>query len=307
VDFDIYLQWKSDITFPRIKITHLSNLTLVLIVQADQYRFFDDMVCVPLMRINDRNTVLKLAQDVVIPAATEALMKLSVPRQFQHKTSINETYAPLKNKFLLVQRALIHPKSNFTVCSVKFRLTPRKLRANTMVATITSIDVNDPYNKAMLSMNVDDSPPPNTAVNKVKLPSHQEQLKFFQTMVFPLDNTNLIEDQFSEIAALLYQFQDIFCVGYEQLPVSKLPPCHINLQNTQPKRQKRYPLPPQQERVLEEHVDKLMRAGIVLSNIPWNAPAILVRKAHFDPTRAEEASQWRLVVDYRRVNQQIIN
>jgi hypothetical protein len=76
---------------------------------------FDDMVCVPLMKLNDRNTVLKLAQDVVIPAATEALVKLSVPRQFQHKTSIIETYAPLKNKCLLVQGALIHPKSNFTV------------------------------------------------------------------------------------------------------------------------------------------------------------------------------------------------
>jgi hypothetical protein len=116
-------------------------------------------------------------------------------------------------------------------------LTPRKLRANTMVATITSIDVTDPYNKAMLSMNVDDSPPPDTAVNKSKLPSHQERLKFLQTMGFPLDNTNLTEDQFSELTALLYQFQDIFCVDYEQLPVSKLPPCHINLQNTQPIRQ----------------------------------------------------------------------
>ena len=59
---------------------------------------------------------------------------------------------------------------------------------------------------------------------------------------------------------------------------------------------------------MEKYVDKLLKAKIVEpSHSPWNAPAILIRKANFDPKLADDPSQFRLCVDFRKVNQVIAN
>jgi hypothetical protein len=54
---------------------------------------------------------------------------------------------------------------------------------------------------------------------------------------------------------------------------------------------------------MEKIVDKMLQAKIVQpSKRGFNAPAILVRKANFDINKADSVNQWRLILDYRRVN-----
>jgi hypothetical protein len=77
------------------------------------------------------------------------------------------------------------------------------------------------------------------------------------------DESCLSQEQFSKLTALLFEYQEIFCSDVEQLPASTLPPYRINLTNSQPVRQKRYPLSPQHEKLLEQYADKLLKAGIV--------------------------------------------
>ena len=70
---------------------------------------YDGLVSASLTRAKDQNSVLKLAQNIIIPAAAEAVAQVIVPRFFQRKTSLMETFAPLKNRFLVTAGALVHP------------------------------------------------------------------------------------------------------------------------------------------------------------------------------------------------------
>jgi hypothetical protein len=49
---------------------------------------FDGLVSAVLTRYNDRDSILTLAHDVVIPPTTEALVKLFVPRRYQNRTNV---------------------------------------------------------------------------------------------------------------------------------------------------------------------------------------------------------------------------
>jgi hypothetical protein len=268
---------------------------------------YDGLVRVSLTRNTDRDTFFRLTQDVIFPPRTEAIVKVHVPKRFINKTSLVETFAPIKNKFLLVAGALVHPTKGTTICRViNTGKTPRRLRAKTPIAQISSIDLNDPFNQAMLSLNLTEET--HKPVDKTNMPPHAERQRFLEAKGLAFDNPNLTEEQFSDLTALLYEFQDIFCGPNEQLPVSKLPAYHIHLTDNQPVRQRRYPLSPKQEDLLEQYADKLLAEKVVQpSKSPFNAPALLVKKANFDSSKMDDISQFRLVLDFRKLNVKICN
>jgi hypothetical protein len=265
---------------------------------------FDGLVRAALTRFSDRDSVLRLAQDLIIPAATEVLVKLMVPQRHRRKLGLMETFSPLKNKFLVVANAIVKPNGNYTIGRIlNVGLTTRRLRARTPIAYITPIDMNDPFNKAMLSMDTEQQELQEKSPRVTNMPEHADRIPILKALGLKLDNPNLTEEQFSQLTALLYEYQDIFCADYENLPVSKLPPYQIKLTNDTPIRQKQYPLSPQQELVMEKYLDKLLKAKIVQPSVsPWNSPTILIRKAHFDPAKADQVDQYRLCVDMRRLN-----
>jgi hypothetical protein len=265
---------------------------------------FDGLVRAALTRFSDRDSVLRLAQDLIIPAATEVLVKLMVPQRHRRKVGLMETFSPLKNKFLVVANAIVKPKGNYTIGRIlNIGLTTRRLRARTPIAYITPIDMNDPFNKAMLSVDTEQQESQEKSPRVTNMPEHADRIPILKALGLKLDNPNLTEEQFSQLTALLYEYQDIFCADYENLPISKLPPYQIKLTNDTPIRQKQYPLSPQQEMVMEKYVDKLLKAKIVQPSVsPWNSPAILIRKAHFDPAKADQVDQYRLCVDMRKLN-----
>jgi hypothetical protein len=225
---------------------------------------FDGLVQTSLTGQSDKSVVLKLAQDITIPSATEAIVKLAVPKRFQHRLGILETYAPIKNRFLLVAGTLIHPEGDTTLCKIlNTGLKPQRLRVKTPIAQIGQIDLIDPFNRAMLCVDLPDNLQSENNVKMHSLPSHEERVRIFESKGITLDNPNLTLDQFSELTALLFEYQDLFCSAYEQLPTSRLPPYRIELTNNRLVRQKRYPLSLQQERLLEQYTDKLLQAKIV--------------------------------------------
>jgi hypothetical protein len=270
---------------------------------------FDGLVNAALTTCRDRDSVLRLTQNVVIPARTEALIRLNVPPRFRHKTSLIETYGPIKNMFLAVAGAVIHPTTNVTICRIcNIGLTPRKLRANMPIARISKVDLSDPGNRAMLSLDAEMSQNACQTLPEINLPPHEERMQFLKEKGLEIDNQNLTPEQLSQLSALLYEFEDVFCSEYDNLPVSSLPPYHIKLKDDRPIRQKRYPLPPLQEELLERYADKLLAAKIVEpSQSGWNAAALLIKKANFDPLKRDQLSSWRLCLDYRKQNAVILN
>jgi hypothetical protein len=169
--------------------------------------------------------VLKLAQDITIPPATEAIVKLVVPKRFQHRLGILETYAPIKNKFLLVAGTLIHPEGDTTLCKIlNTGLKPQRLRVKTPFAQIGQVGLTDPFNRAILCVDLPDNLQDKNKVKVYSLPSHEERVRILESKGITLDNPNFTLVQFSELTALLFEYQDLFCSDYEQLPTSRLPP-----------------------------------------------------------------------------------
>jgi hypothetical protein len=265
---------------------------------------FEGLVSAALTRYRDRESVLRLTQDVIFPAATETIVKLFVPSYARRKIGLVETFPQLKNKFLVVANAVVHPKGSYTIGRIlNTGLTPRRLRAKTPIARISLIDTSDPFNAAMLSIDDEQETCDKETRRTVQMPEHADRLKLLNIKGLTFDNPDLTEEQFSQLTALLYEYQEIFCADYEQLPMSNLPPYEVKLTSNTPIRQKQYPLSPQQEVVMEKIVDKLLQAKIVQpSKSAYNSPALLIRKANFDKNKADDVSQYRLCIDYRSVN-----
>jgi hypothetical protein len=96
---------------------------------------FEGLVCAALTRCQDRDSVLGLTQDIILPAATKALIKLAVPYHLRRKTSLMETFPQLKNKFLVVANAVVHSTGRYTVRRIaNTGLTARRLKARTAIA-----------------------------------------------------------------------------------------------------------------------------------------------------------------------------
>jgi hypothetical protein len=65
-------------------------------------------------------------------------------------------------------------------------------------------------------------------------------------------------------------------------------------------------LSPQHEKLLEQYADKLLKAGIVEnSTSPFNSPVLLIKKSGYNPAKPDDLSNLRLILDFRKVNQQI--
>jgi hypothetical protein len=247
---------------------------------------FDGLVSLYMSNRADSRNTLRLAQSVIIPAASQAIVKLIIPRLWQNKTSLIESYSPIKNKFLAMAATVIHPRSNVAIGRIlNAGLTPRKLKAGMRLATISAIDLNDPFNKAVLM------PKTNSAQNEPKTedqqenrPPHAERLKYLQQIGLKFDNPNLSTEQLEQLTELLYDYREIFCSEVSQLPVSKLEPYKIELKDNVVVRRKRYPMSLQNEEILDKYCDEMIKAGICeKSTSAYNSPILLLRKSSYNP------------------------
>jgi hypothetical protein len=149
---------------------------------------------------------LQLAKSVIIPPKTQAALRLFVPSRFQNKASLLETYEPIKNQFLMVAGALIHPTYHLTVCCVvNGRQEPPKLRKYTPIALISAIDLNDPYNKTFLSLDLRHPVQDNVPNAKTALLSHEQRRECLERIGLTFDESCLTPGQFSKLTALLFE------------------------------------------------------------------------------------------------------
>jgi hypothetical protein len=268
---------------------------------------FDVFVNASLTHQRDHTMTLRLAKNVTISPKTQTALRLLVPPRFQIKSSLLETYEPIKNQFLMVAGALIHPTNHRTVCCLlNAGQTPQKLRKYTPIARISAVDLNDPCNEVLLSIDLRHSAQDSVQNSKTELLSHEQRQEYLEKLGLTFDEMCLSPEQFFKQTALLFEYQEIFYSDVEQLPASTLPAYRINLTNPQPVRQKRYPLSPQHEKLLEQYVDKLLKAVIVeLSSSPFNLPVLLIKNSGYNPAKTDDLSNPRLILDFRKVNQQI--
>jgi transposase InsO family protein len=99
-------------------------------------------------------------------------------------------------------------------------------------------------------------------------------------------------------------YQDIFYLPGDRLSCAATVKHSINVvPGTSPVHTRPYRLPEAQKAEIENQVDKLLKEGIISeSSSPWNSPLLIVPKR----TEDNEEKKWRLVVDFRRLNEKTI-
>lgn len=127
--------------------------------------------------------------------------------------------------------------------------------------------------------------------------------KQFEKLLESFDLTNMDGQSRQEIVQILEKYQSIFHKEDENLTANNFYKQTINLHDNSPVYIKNYRLPQTQATEINSQVQKLLKDKLIEPSIsPYNAPLLLVPKKG-----QTDLKKWRLVVDFRKLNDKIIN
>ena len=101
------------------------------------------------------------------------------------------------------------------------------------------------------------------------------------------------------IERLCIKYNDIFCLKDDKLTVTKIYQPSLTVKpDTHPVYTRPYKLPQAHKEEVQRQVDKMLSENIIENAISeWNSPLLLVPKKS-----AQDERKWRLVIDYRKLN-----
>lgn len=128
--------------------------------------------------------------------------------------------------------------------------------------------------------------------------------KFMKQNLKNLRLSHLNQEEYEAIRKLCYEFRDIlYC---DQLPLSFTNQIKhsIKLKDDTPISTKSYRFPEIHKGEIQDQIDKMLKQRIIQpSNSPWNSPVWIVPKKK----DASGKQKWRVVIDYRKLNERTIN
>jgi len=94
---------------------------------------------------------------------------------------------------------------------------------------------------------------------------------------------------------LINNFKDVLIVSIDDVKIAKAEPHSIPLSNNTPIKLRPYRISLEQSQALKKEIKKLLDHGLIIpSHSPWAFPVLLVKKKN---------GEWRMCVDYRKLNQ----
>lgn len=111
------------------------------------------------------------------------------------------------------------------------------------------------------------------------------------------------EEEKREISKLCYQYRDIFYCEHLPLTFTHAVKHELRVTDDKPIFVRNYRQPPKQREEIKKEVDKLLKQGIIRESIsPWSCPVHIIPKK----PDASGKVKWRLVIDYRRLNERTV-
>jgi len=108
-----------------------------------------------------------------------------------------------------------------------------------------------------------------------------------------LDRSNMTEAQIEKLKKLINEYSHIFSKCSEDIGESELTH-RIELTSQEPVKKKAYRIPYAQQKIVEDEVDKMLKANIIRkAHSPYGSPVVLVKKRD---------NSVRFCVDYRELN-----
>lgn len=113
-----------------------------------------------------------------------------------------------------------------------------------------------------------------------------------------LDDTDLTEEQKTEVMELLRKYSDVFAFSKSELGTAKGVKHSIRLTDPHPFKDRPRRIPPAFYKEVKDHIEEMLACGAIRrSNSPWCSNVVLVRK---------QDGSLRLCLDFRRLNSRTI-
>lgn len=114
---------------------------------------------------------------------------------------------------------------------------------------------------------------------------------------------HLNEEEERELTKLCYNYRDIFYSENIPLTFTHAVKHELRVRDNTPIFVRSYRQPPQQRAEIKSQIDNLLSQGIIRESVsPWSCPVHIVSKK----PDASGNVKWRLVIDYRRLNDRIV-
>ena len=109
-----------------------------------------------------------------------------------------------------------------------------------------------------------------------------------------LDHTDLTDEQKKKFKQFLSENQDVFALNDTDLGRTHLLEHRIETKDHPPISQKPYPVPHSLRGIIKEHIDKMLKQGVIRPSFsPWASPVVLVKK---------KEGTLRFCIDFRKLN-----
>lgn len=138
----------------------------------------------------------------------------------------------------------------------------------------------------------------------IQLKELEENTERANKLLKELKLNHLKGEEKAIISKICLKYKDIFCLEGDKLTVTKIfTPSIAVKEKTQPVYTKPYRLPNSQKDEVAKQINKMLENNIIEeAKSEWNSPVLLVPKKS-----CNDDKKWRLVIDYRKVNNAIQN
>lgn len=225
---------------------------------------------------NNHCALIRLKEKVHIPANTEIMLPVTIPKHFRKENLLVEPNYQLKNHGVVISNAIVNAGKNRVVISaINCRNIDITLKRNKIVGNIQEV-------KEILE------PIENELSSELQLPQHLECL---------LEGVSpkITPEQKNKIKTLLIKFQDVFLGPDGRLGQTHVVKHTIDTGDALPIKIPPRRVPLKHKEIIDQEIDKMLKDDIIEpSDSPWSSPILLCLKKDLS---------WRFCVDYRKINQ----
>ena len=244
------------------------------------------------------NAELQLEKDIQIPGRSKSWVWVKPSRVPEKKQELLVQTEGWIKKGLYVEEAIttINNKDEVLICLINENIQAETLTRATSVAWVEGMEDEDISVKDLDSFRLGFTQEGvNGDINTTAEAGMKGQARV--AAVLQASNISTLKpSQRDIISRLVNKNPDVFALDDEILPSTSLMKFKINTGDAAPIKQRAYRLPQYQRKPLGDLLRKLQREGIIRpSSSNWAAPILLVPK--------KVAGQYRLCVDYRRLNE----
>ena len=245
---------------------------------------------------------------ITIPPNAEAIFKTSIH---------NSTFLKLKNKQVLFQATKNNKSSPLFIASqllhIKSRTIPlRVVNLSDIPVSINRFsylgrffDLDDdielyPFDSSTNpSIHINSLLGTNQNLSESQMKAEILKIKESEPWISELRIGELTIEQEWRVHILLQQYRDVFSMHRKDIGKTNLMEAHLDVKSATPLYTKQYPIDKTKKAVLDEEIKTMQEMGIIEhTTSQFNSPLVLIKKPD---------SSYRVVVDFRRINEHLEN